>query len=940
MEILTFSLKNKNIFLLMVFAVLLFAARSYAFSLTAPEFIAGDSANAVWGDMNGDGVDDQVRRGTNRLQDDFLTVTIRSDDGWHVLPPVPVGAEVNGLVLADMDGDGDLDVVISYWEDSTSYGLQVFTNDGSGTLLPQAKVEGWGFSELVSADFNGDGNQDVAGVHFSSLGKGVSVVYGDGAGSFSGSLAVFNGDDYSIYNYRGGLATADLDDNGYPDLVAADAEDKEVYLALNNGGGSWQPPAVISSASKYNRGLVVADFNGDNWPEVVFVGYYFNGSYNESWIYLIANNGDGSFAAPVQVQRLGSSAYLIAGQLDGDGILDLVGVSGDNLFFMTGNGDDTFAAPVWYAGSHTYPRSITDINRDGCMDVATSRAVWYGTNDAGDYSFTVSPASVTVNLDEKQEFDYLILNGETQSLLSYRVEFAADAGFFGRPASSDWNIYHAPGSMTPDGRAVVTATRFQSTETATAEVAFTDISFAPISALSGYTVSDLVFEPDARPVLYAATGSGVRISQDGGQTFSVLGTGLEMTVKSLVRTEDSLGNPVLLASTGSGIYRYELDQGQAAAWVKTDCPLAFGTIVLAAQGAVVYAGKRNYNHQEGQYLYKSMDGGHTWTALGLTSLGIVKIWLVDAEHLYVSHNQGLVYSTDGGVTWEERGSYLNSFSFGNISALYIDPHDSDHLLAGLSEAKIRRTGLFCSRDGGLTWQLLADPGVTRVDTLAADPSNPETIYLAGGDAGAPVWKGVWKSTDGGRSWFSLNRGLPTSGSWYCTRIKVSPPDHETVFAVLNTGLYTTRPAVSFTSASQSVTENAGTVTVGLQLSGSSRHEITVPIVLSGTATYGSDYTVAAAEVVFPAGLREAAFTITLESGNIDEPAETIVATLGTAALAAPGLVTSHTITILPVNYDFDGDGDVDGLDLATCAAKLAAGVSGLSPEKFASLFGR
>ena len=117
--------------------------------------------------------------------------------------------------------------------------------------------------------------------------------------------------------------------------------------------------------------------------------------------------------------------------------------------------------------------------------------------------------------------------------------------------------------------------------------------------------------------------------------------------------------------------------------------------------------------------------------------------------------------------------------------------------------------------------------------------------------------------------------------------------------------------VSFSTASQAKREDAGSMTVGLQLSNPSTIDISVPFSLSGTAASGVDYTITPSPVILPAGSLGAAITINLLDDTVHEEDETVVVTLGAPANASLGTPSVHTATIIdnddPVCMIFDGN---------------------------------
>ena len=105
------------------------------------------------------------------------------------------------------------------------------------------------------------------------------------------------------------------------------------------------------------------------------------------------------------------------------------------------------------------------------------------------------------------------------------------------------------------------------------------------------------------------------------------------------------------------------------------------------------------------------------------------------------------------------------------------------------------------------------------------------------------------------------------------------------------------PTVTFTTATQSLGENAGPATITAQLSAVSGRTVTVPLTTSGTATQGSDFSITPGTITIPAGSTTQNITISFINDTVGELDETVIVTMGTPTNANPGTTTVHTVTI-------------------------------------------
>ncbi len=206
-------------------------------------------------------------------------------------------------------------------------------------------------------------------------------------------------------------------------------------------------------------------------------------------------------------------------------------------------------------------------------------------------------------------------------------------------------------------------------------------------------------------------------------------------------------------------------------------------------------------------VWKTEDAGTTWQNLSdgqieAGSIGAIAAAPSDPATIYVgtgsacprgnvSPGIGLYKSSDGGESW----SHTGLAEAGQIGAIVVHPNDPDRLyVAALGNifGPNPERGVFRSTDGGTSWEkVLYISDSTGVVDLVMDPQNPRILYAAGWRAERKPWTlidggtegGIWKSTDGGDSWTQLAGGLPT-GLLGRIGLTVSPVNPNRIWALI------------------------------------------------------------------------------------------------------------------------------------------------------------
>ena len=423
-------------------------------TLSAPATVSGNTLRFVPGAapfVAGETVQYTVTTGAGQTAARVGQFTVavggagRADFAPHAaVPPVTVGAYPQGIALADVDGDGDLDLLTANALSIPLLGtVSVRLNNGTGVFTAPARnpepTTGRQPRGLAVGDLDGDGDLDFAAVCNSNLNtiNQVSIRLNDGTGSFAPPVAtpeVGNGD------APGALLLGDVDGDGDLDMLTSTSQffsggvNSAIHLWLNDGAAAFRPPAsggsiplggttvILTLSDLDNDGdldllvvkpaasltttsrlavfrndghghfaappasaeltlpetpvsLTLGDVDGDNDPDVVLN----NGAAATATVWL--NDGTGQFVAPAlapSVTLAGWTGQLLLGDFDADGDLDLAGFSwtSNTLSIRLNDGAGHFAAPatnadivVGPASEQIYYCSAADVDGDGDLDL-------------------------------------------------------------------------------------------------------------------------------------------------------------------------------------------------------------------------------------------------------------------------------------------------------------------------------------------------------------------------------------------------------------------------------------------------------------------------------------------------------------------------------------------------------------------------------------------
>lgn len=358
------------------------------------------------------------------------------------------------FVAADVDGDNDIDLLTNTGTDES---LVLHTNNGSGSFsAPISLSSGDPYFYFDAFDSNNDTYVDVVFSPFSVPSRGSLrfVENNNNLGFNNEEVLAYGLTDCEAFHY------ADIDGDGWQDVISISSRDNTVFLSRNLGNGIFDVPTIISDTVQFAHSVLAVDLDNDTDMDVLALARGYSGGSNNNRVHVFENDGSGNLSFSTHL-ALGAGnqaprfSFVNTVDIDGNEYQDVMVTSYDNsierIYQFLNNGNLSFSnhtSPIQFYTDVQFTE-FADFNGDTAPDFVYLREqageIMYMENDGnGGFpsvveislptvvsSFTKGMSLEVADMDGDEDYDILVSlrqNFSTTSQSSMKLLYLVNDG--------------------------------------------------------------------------------------------------------------------------------------------------------------------------------------------------------------------------------------------------------------------------------------------------------------------------------------------------------------------------------------------------------------------------------------------------------------------------------------------------------------------------------
>lgn len=348
---------------------------------TAVPFVGVENSSVAFADVNNDGNIDVLISGNS--SSGVITKLYLNDSSGNFteMSTTFPGVENSSVAFEDVDGDNDSDLLITGSDGNLDYYANLYLNDGNGNFIDVTDTQTPPFVGVEKGsvkffDYDNDNDKDVIISGFDGTEQTTKIYVNDGSGFYSElDTSRYGIDIVDVQNSS--IEISDFNSNGTPDVLITGLSSTGITTRLYDYtcNNVFLEPVSFNIENVQNASVNILDLNSDIFPDVLITGSTSSGPFSKLYI---NNGGDGSFLEDnTNIITAVENSSTIVKDLNNDGAGDIF-ITGNStsgpvtkLYLRSGNSfiEDTSNS---FVGVENSSIAVADVNNDGILDLLIS----------------------------------------------------------------------------------------------------------------------------------------------------------------------------------------------------------------------------------------------------------------------------------------------------------------------------------------------------------------------------------------------------------------------------------------------------------------------------------------------------------------------------------------------------------------------------------------